>query len=271
MTIAAKDLHMAIKRGETATEFASKYAITVDELYSYIRTKMHAGSKNLIRELEKNEKLSSRSRKSKTSSYKKTEVAEVTEVAVKDDSTEKKENELKTREEQLLQLKSDEEELSSELCLLEREHEAMAEKRRSILHQAKECNEKLVKLQEVLLAEESKVEEFMAEYEKLAENMSSNTAERRTYEELLAEVRQTIENLSKVEIHINQDCTIECSKPEVFDCITTEGEEAELITLMGIPEAENYTLKQLRAIARIRVIKKYININVVCDFSTNLI
>ena len=256
MVISAKELHLAIKKGETTEDVAARHNITAEQLVEYINANMHAGASNLIRDLEKNSKIQSkksrRKPKEEVSSITETEVEVVgTIIQTEDTSTSTVINATN-----LESLRKDEAELSDELCNLEKEHEEMVDQRRKIIASAQEICMQLIVLQKSLQEEEEKVKEFMDEYTILAEKMDSNTKERREYEAVLREIRDTMEELSKIVLIIKQDGTIECNHPEILDALSPEEEATELNRLMAISAAEDYTLKQLRAIARSKLISR---------------
>ena len=253
MTITAREIHLAIKKGLTTAELAEKYDITPEDLLDYIRTRMNAGAKDLIRELQKNDK----KRRKKNEDESETSDTEVITSGIivlhDDDETETvscTQTPTLTMPGKISALKESETEFSNELMELERAHEAMAQRRRQILEKAKEINEKISKIQGQLLEAEQEIEDLALEYDVLADDMTTNTHERRGYEDLLEEIRSEIDALSNVTAVIRFDGSIECSNPEFLETLTAESESDELSKLMAMPEAEDFTLRQLKGIAK---------------------
>ncbi len=258
MTITAREVHLAIKKGQTAAEFGTKYGITGDEVLDYIRERMNAGAKDLIRELQKNEKKRRRKDESESDSPE-TETAdaqEETEDTSESDTTSDIEIVVVSTTGNLASLRQTEAEMSKELIELEKAHEAMAQTRRQILEKARETSQRVAKIQEELLEAEKMIEDLAIEYDVLAEDMATNTAERRSYEDLLDEVRGEIEVLSRVTAVVKANGNVECSNPEFMEMITPESENAELTKLMAMNEAEDFTLRQLKGIAKARLLSE---------------
>ncbi len=245
----SKEVHFAIKRGLTSNELAVKFGMTVEELYTVIREKMSAGAKELIRDLQKNDRRRKKSEEVNT-------ITEMLTVETETEVTEVTEEVAEESEDDLTRLHNDEAQLSAELIDLEKDHVQMAQRRHEILGIAKESNKRLVKIQQALLEEEGKIESLLTEYEELAIKMTSNTQERRCYEELLDEVRSEIEKLTKVSVSLKSDGSLEASKPEILDVISSEDEALELTTVMAIPEAEDFTLRQLKGVSKARILQR---------------
>lgn len=257
MTITAREIHLAIKKGQTSSELGNKYGITGDEVLEYIRERMNGGGKDLIRELQKNDK--KRRKKDESESANTQEETEDTAAEIDDcygEATSNSEVVTVSATNKLASLRETETEMSGELIELEKSHEAMALRRRQILEKAKETSQRIVEIQTELLEAEQVIENLTLEYDVLAEDMAANTTERRSYEELLDEIRDEIDVLSKVTAILKVDGTIECSNPEFLGMLTAESENAELSKLMAMPEAEDFTLRQLKGIAKAKLLRE---------------
>ena len=264
MTITAREIHLAIKKGTTTKELAEKYGITAVELLACIRERMNYGANELIRNLQKNDK------KRRKKEYSEPEMQEYESVA--EDipvTTDGEEEQVSNNNETIMvssgsnlkMLKESEAELSEELIALEKKHEEMALRRRQILEKAKATSQIVFDIQEKLLELQREIEELDIEYDTLAEEMTANTEERRSYEELLEEVRGEIEVFSQVTAILKNDGTIECSNSEFIEMIDQETEKDELAKMMENPEAEEFTLRQLKGIVKAKLLGQ-IGVNV---------
>ena len=260
-SITTKDLHMAIKRGETSTDFAKRHNLEKRQLFDYIRKITPDGANSLIKGLEKNEKVASKRTAKKAIIENEIKVEdekyeeEVIET-VNDENqvqTDSNEETVENREKQLAELRESEKELSQELCKLEILHNQFVAYRRSIIEELKGHGSKLLELQEKLLEEESTVAKLKLDYESLAEKMTSNTAERQAFEQLLTEVRQRLNALEKISILVYSNGNLDCDDKCILDI--PEQKVAENVSWMiEMPEAEEFTLKVIKTMAKVKVL-----------------
>lgn len=270
MKITVKGLHIDIKRGATVQLLMEKYGIgTPEELFEIIRRVTPGNADKFERLIKANQKKSAK----KSSQKLQTHVVEETpgEVERAENTTQLEEDAPPIEEEvvpiarltternektmSLQQLLDDQQTLSDWCVRLELEHKEMAQRRLQIVKELAKVKNVLTELQRLLKANETKVEDFLSEYNDLAIHMAQTSTEISSCKEVLEEVRQQIEEAQKVKILVYSEGVIESEDGEIP--IPAESDVAELMTtLVQRPEAEELTIKEIKTVAKVILIVK---------------
>lgn len=264
-----KDIHIAIKNGKGTQFMMERYGFSDHEaLCRAIRGLTPSGAKGFINSLEKNQKKIDKKKQSNTT----TETQTVQEPSVctnneegvfEDDSSENLNVQFSDDDEEksagtevkLEQLEADERELSYTLCKLEGEHKQIVAQRRECLQRLEKSKKALLELQRLLSEQEKNVTQTFEEYSRLATEMNVINEECNSYRELLDDVRQQIAELKKVSILFYANGDIEVVNAEI-PSISEVAIAQEFRKLISLPEAEEFTVKVLKAIAKLKVMVK---------------
>ena len=260
----AKDLHIAMKCNNPAEELMTRFGFaTREDLYDSIKVVVPQAAKEFIRKIERK----SGSKSARVSSKEKNvPLEEKVEVAVSlseihsvEATIGNEENEVvvseKSRENELQQLQNDEQELSGLLCNLESEHKAIVARRMEVTEQLRTSKAHLQKILVELEREQGNITAFYDEYNKLARRMQEISHECATYRELISDVRNRIDELKMAYIVVFADGSIEVENAEMVS-IVYEEMDAVFKDIVNRREAEDLLVKELKAIARLKVMVK---------------
>lgn len=265
----AKDIHIAIKTGKGTQYMMERYGFSdEDALYRGIRSLTSSGAKSIINSLEKNKKKIDKKKHSCTvvenqdiqvysvctnneQSVDEGDSEESLRVQLSDEDEEKSAGTEVTLE----QLEEDERELSYTLCKLEGEHKQIVAQRRECLQRLEKSKKALLELQRLLSEQEKNVTQTFEEYSRLATEMNVINEECNSYCELLDDVRQQIAELKKISILFYANGDIEVVNAEI-PSISEVAIVQEFRKLISLPEAEEFTIKVLKAIAKLKVMVK---------------
>lgn len=262
-----KDIHIAIKTGKGTQYMMERYGFLDHEaLYKAIRGLTPSGAKGFINSLEKNQKRIDKKKQSynaaETQSIQVHSVCTNNEQSVFEGDSEESLNVQLSDDEKaagaevnLEQLEADEKELSATLCRLEGEHKGKMVQRRECLKRLEKSKKALLELQRLLFEQEKNVTLTFEEYNRLAAEMNVINEECNSYRELLDDVRQQIADLKKVNILFYSNGDIEVVNAEI-PTIPELAVAEEFSNLISLPEAEEFTIKVLKAIAKLKLMVK---------------
>lgn len=264
-----KDLHIAIKKGHGVQYMMARHHFASEDLlFEAIRNLSPLGATGFISDLKKNQKqLDKKAKRNTTADVN----IQTSEDAGSEDSPEEKLNVQSSEETStgssepiddeaemgspvtIEQLEKDEQELSANLCKLEDEHKQMAAQRRDCMSRFGKAKKAMVELQRILRVQQENVTAIYDEYETLAAKMQDNNKERAAYMELLEVVRSQIAELRKVTVFVYESGVIEVENAK-FPSIDEESLNIALTELISMPDAEEFTIKKLKTIAKVRLI-----------------
>lgn len=266
--ITLKNVRVCIKRGLTAKDIVEKYGLqSEEELYSQIR-KMTYHCKSIIADIRKNEKKNVLKKKAEKGeenpkdyeeeeleiSPESEEVAEEMESEVQTVATQTLETTEANSRKTLEDLLEEEANLSQEVCALEGAHKEKIQKRRTIMDNLLEIRKESENMLENLACLREKAEQLKSEYDETATEMRGMSEEISIYKEILAELRAQIENAKKLTILVYSDGNIEIESKGVevpIFVIPVEEQNAILTSLITQPEAEGFTIRELKTLARL--------------------
>ena len=134
---------------------------------------------------------------------------------------------------------------------LESEHKVFVADRKSLVEKMTRGARTLKEMREAVQKLQQDMRDCFEQYESLADKMSKNTANSNATKELLDEIREQIAILTRPCIVVYADGKIESENldyfPEVFD-------ETVFNKLLHTDEAEVLTIRELKALARVRAI-----------------
>lgn len=266
MNMTSKDLHIAIKNGHGVQYMMERYQFEKEEnLYEAIRTITPSGAPGFINDLKKNQKKLDKKAKRNTQAKAKLQASEQHEaettstdepIVITKSSEEKEIQQHKTLEE----LQKEEQELSATLCKLEDAHKQMVAQRRDCISRFKRAKKALTELQRILLAQQDNVSAIYEEYEALDCMMQKNNKECSVNRQLLQGVRSQIEDLRKVIIFVYKNGIIEVENANI-PSISEESINIGVTELISFPNAEEFTIKELKTIAKVRLMVEAIKQN----------
>lgn len=264
----SKDLHIAIKNGFGVQYMVERYGFSDHEaLYRAIRGVAPSGAKGFINSLEKNQKRIDKKKPSsvaaETQNVQEPSVCTNNEEGVVEDDSEEElivqfyadDEKSAGAEITLEQLEADEKELSDTVCRREGEHKEIMAQRRECVQRLEKSKKALGELQRLLREQEKNVTQTVEEYHRLGTAMSVINEEVNSYRELLDEVRKQIAERKKVSILVYENGDIEVVNaeiPSISEVAITE----ESSKLVSMPEAEEFTVKVLKAIAKLKLMVK---------------
>ena len=274
----SKDIHIALKREDGISYLMERFEFSdKDVLFEAIRRVTPSGAEELIRKLEKKQKQKRSGRRDKANANAELTIEEVVlseEQPVQnfecdfyvedthedtDEKFEQDEQNLNTTLD-LEQLKAQEQELSAEVCRLEGVHKELVSKRRDLVGSLERAQKALKELRRILHEQESNVTKLYEQYNECAEEMESINQERRAYKELLEDTRKQIVNLQKITILVYQNGCIEVENAEI-PTISDAEIVSELGELIGMPEAGEITINELKTIAKLQKMVKFYETN----------
>ena len=261
-TLTSKELHIAIKNGYGVQYVMERNGFeTEDSLFEAIRTITPSGAPGFINNLKKNQKKLDRKarRNERTETSEKDEnviekafdTANVEETTNVSDDIEEQ-NDVTESPLSLEQLEQDEREMSEFVRELECEHKEMVSQRRDCMERFRQAKKALLELQRILSAQQDNVTAIYKEYEELAIQMQENCKEQEVYKELLESVRLQIAELKKVTVFVYKSGSIEVENADILN-ISEETMSLELTKLITLPDAEEFTIKELKIIAKVKL------------------
>ena len=269
--ITTRDIHFALKKRDSIDCLIKKFQfLDKEELYEAIRKITPIGADDLIRKLETRQR--SNERQGKPAKQK--DIQPVQKLTEKDNVTEKvpcqetvdEKSQLETGKHHanalasLDQMKEKERELSSSLCELESRHKSLMSIRRELVKKLEDSRKKLNEIQEMLNEQETNVTDLYGQYNECAKKMGDINQKCNVRKELLEEIRVKIKNLEKVTILIYENGTLEVENADI-PTISEEKLSFELGNLIGIPEAGEITINELKTIAKLKEMVKVYNEN----------
>ena len=277
----SRDVHFALKRngGRNAIkELMERFGFsTREELFDAIRKVSPSGSNELIRELEKKEKSSTRKKPRNASAVEirkeETQIPEPEELPT-EETHEQETEELPTAETteivveenvagnvqktpEKAHLKAQEQELSQMLCGIEVKWQEEVSTRAAILKDVAKAQKAADELTRLLKAQRGNVMTLLEHFEGCNERMRELNKEKKVCRALLDEVRAQISELEKVTILVYQNGTIEVENGDAF-LVSDEEITETLIMLVSMPQVGKITIDELKAIAKLlKMVKVY--------------
>lgn len=255
-----KDIHLAVKRADGTEYLMRRFAImTIEELEDAIRHVTPGQSEELIKKLRKKQRkftivendVIESNEPEKLSAEDNFEAYEGTETDMEHE--EKDVKEAADLSLTLEQVRQDEEELSAKLCVLEGEHKVLIAQRREYLLQLGNVRHALKKLRDEVTAKEVEVDQLYSAYEACAAAMEQLNVEKQFQQELLQETRERRAALEKVTIFVYADGNLSIENAEIPQ-IEDETLREAVNRLLILPEAEPFTVKTVKNMARLHLI-----------------
>ena len=159
-------------------------------------------------------------------------------------------NEKGNTKELLAALCHEEETLSVQVCALESEHKELAAKRHDLRGIFREADSVLAQLEEKVATQKEIVQAAYVAYQACAQAMKVNDEEQRLYKLMLEDVRDRREALERVTIFIYEDGSFSIENAKIPDVEMSVLRE-ETNRLLDMPEAESFTVKTVKNIARL--------------------
>lgn len=265
----SKDVHIAVKRDDGVSYLMRRFNFSrADELFEAIRKVTPSNAEDLIRKLEKKQRLTVKKDKlsidSRNSEEKLTEHDLVQpaqeDVLIEDaqgsvvDCIEEEKHEV-TEHLDIEQLKLQEQELSAEVCRLEGNHKDLVVKRRGLVAELEKAQKALVELRRILKEQESNVTTIYEQYNDCAKEMDKINQKRNACKSSLEAVREQILLLQKVVVLVYTNGNIEVENAEM-PTVTAEEITATLSSLICIPEAGELTINELKVVAKLQQMVK---------------
>lgn len=263
-----KDLHIALKRGSGVQYMMERHHFESEEaLFEAIQHLTPSGAPTFITNLKKNQKrLDKKTRNvavvegNKTDSEEKlteqfSEEETAYEVASEENSAIEVEGDEEDETEALMQvsleqLLADEHELSVTAMQLESAHKEK-------VAQSNELNKRLISSQKVLdelmriiKYQKENVEQLSEEYKEIHTQMLIINRDRAACIEMLDLIRAQIAELKKITILVYRNGNIEVENAKI-PSISDESFNAKFTELISYPDAEEYTIKELKTIAKV--------------------
>ena len=269
----SKDLHIAIKKGHGVQYMMERHHFGDEEsLFDAIRSVSPIGASDFINSLKKNQKKLDKKAKRNTKAEEAVSKAEISEEAsdivpeeelnvqsFEEHAVEEPEEAAVEEEESpqvtLEQLLADESELSQILCKLESDHKQMVAERLECRKGFQKSLRAMVELQRILKAQQGIVATNYQKYLELDLNMQQNNKERAEYTELIEMVRSQIEELTKITILVEENGIIGVDNAKI-PSISEESLNEGMTKLISFPDAEEFTIKQLKTIAKVRLMEE---------------
>jgi len=152
----------------------------------------------------------------------------------------------------LEELRQEEEKLSAQVCALEGEHKELAAKRRDLREIFREADAILEKLEAEVAAQREKVKDTYEAYQACAQAMKLNDEEQQLYRLMLDDVRERRTVLERVTIFVYEDGSV-CIENAELPSVEGDALREEVNRLLEMPEAESFTVKTVKNIARLRL------------------
>lgn len=168
------------------------------------------------------------------------------------------EQELSSKGDELQKLQEEELAVRQILCDLEVEHKNLVNERRKIVEKLRKAKRQLEALLKQLGEQQANIAALYDVYEACDVQMSLVNKDKESYYEIQREIKEAISNIKKVTIFVFENGSIEV---ENADEVSFDEEQVskELQMLFVKPEAEELTVKELKLIARIRVMVNAFN------------
>lgn len=265
----SKDLHIAIKNGHGVQYMMERHHFSDEEsLFEAIRGVCPIAASEFINSLKKNQKqLDKKARRNTKAEAEEVPDEEVSNIvpaeelnvqsfeeqtAENSEVTETEEDENEIPKLDLEQLQADEKELSEILRRLESDHKQMVADRVECRKGFQKSLKAMLELQRILKAQQEIVSKNYETYLALDLNMQRNNKERAEYSELIEMVRSQIAELSKITIVIEENGVIGVENARI-PSISEEALNVGMTELISFPDAEEFTIKQLKTIAKVRL------------------
>jgi len=271
----SKDLHIAIKKGHGVQYMLERHHFTDEEsLFDAIRDIAPNGATDFINGLKKNQKKLDKKAKRNTKAEGEVSEEETSEAEVSEEASDivpeeelnvqsfeeqtveapeaANEEEEETPQVTLEQLLADESELSQILCGLESDHKQMVAERVECRKGFQKSLKAMNELQRILKAQKGIVAENYNKYLELDSKMQRNNKERAEYTQLIEMVRSQIEELTKISILVEESGIIGIDNAKI-PSISEESLNEGMTKLISFPDAEEFTIKQLKTIAKVRL------------------
>ena len=265
----SKDLHIAIKNGHGVQYMMERHHFCDEEsLFEAIRGVCPIAASDFINSLKKNQKqLDKKARRNTKAGVEDVSAEESSNIGTAEElnvqsfeeqmvesceETDAEEEEKDFPEFNLEQLLTDETELSQILCGLESDHKRMVAERIECRKGFQKSLRAMQELQRILKAQQEIVAVNYQKYLELDLNMQRNNKERAEYSELIEMVRSQIAELTKITIIIEENGVIGVENAKI-PSISEESLNIGMTELISFPDAEELTIKQLRTIARVRL------------------
>ena len=270
----SKDLHIAIKKGHGVQYMMERHHFSDEEsLFDAIRGLTPSGAPDFINSLKKNQKKLDKKARRNSMAEGDTEVSdeEIPNIVPEEELNVQsfEEQTVENREESdaeehdaeeendfpqfnLEQLQADEKELSEILCGLERDHKKMVAERVECRKGFQRSLKAMFELQRILEAQQEIVATNYQKYLELDHNMRRNNKERAEYTQLIEMVRFQIEEFTKITILVEENGVIGVDNAKI-PSISDESLNEGMTKLISFPDAEEFTIKQLKTIAKVRL------------------
>lgn len=247
----SKDLHIAVKRPDGISYLMNRFQFADEEaMFIAIRRVSPEHGERFVKELLKTR----RKQKSPTATESpKSEDAWVIPIIDKEPIQTEEIKDVKEEDKsvRLEDLQKEEQELSSTLCSLEGIHKELVSKRRDIVSSFVAEKGYLIKLQKELKKHEQIVKKLYGEYDDCLARMHELNEDMRVYESLLSELRMQIESLKKVIVLVYDTGLIEVENAEI-PVVSDAAVKREFDRLISLPQAEEVTIKSVKAVAKLR-------------------
>lgn len=288
--MSSKDLHVALKNQATEEELMERYGVdSSEELYEVMSKVTPGNFEYFKKEIKKNQKNRSRKDAKKEmalDNQKEDEQIELTNFETLTDQSSEVENgkvgknmvdytavEKPTNDEpktSLNELLEAEKFLSDNCVSLEKEHNALINARREDVKTLAEIKRTLEELKRLLQVNQSKLTTVLENYNSKAEQMLRVSSEISACKEMLADTRAQIEEAKKLKISVFSDGTIECENGELES--PCEAEVSQLFsTLILLAAAEEFTIKQIKTVAKLVLMVKKIDKKYELEFDSDLV
>lgn len=248
----SKDVHIALKKNNGIEYLMKKYGFSsAEELYDGIRKISPLGAEEMIRNLEKrNHKKENRKCKVETNLVEEIPCQENLKEAETCQESQVEKNFMAMED-----LKKQEKALSEQVCNLEGMHKEMVSKRRAILEELRTAQDILKQLLTKLAEQRLRVTDIYRKYNECAEKMKQINQETNEYEEQLKNIRVKISELQKISILVYRNGNIE-AEHGLLPNFSEKSAEESFSKLVKLPEAGEFTVNELKAIANLKEIVK---------------
>lgn len=268
-----KDLHLAAKRDDGIAYLMERFGfLQQEQLFETIRKVSPSNANQFIKKLE-----------SKKKRYSKRNQTNGNVASLEEENTTRQENNTQDFEERgnqeseenlmafkpaqeaeaeqlktseiLEKLQEEEESLSGKICQIEGQHKNLVSQRHKIVTQFEMAQKALEELRRLLGEQEKNVTSLYEGYEECAVQMEVLNQERKAYRKQLDGIRKQISDLKKVTIFVYKDGSIEIESADI-PSISDEEIISEFEVLISMPEAEELTIKEIKNIAKFKLMVK---------------
>lgn len=258
-----RSLHEEIKRGLTVEEVLTKYEFASEsELIEAVKrmVQKEKGAMDLINSLRQNSKKKRRRRnpdskepqdtQSETEYEPQNEPRKFQEGGEYEDGEHEKDADADASTLSLQTLMEEEKEISALLCTLETKHKQVVAAKKQTLEELRNVKNRSERLMEEISCLQREAESLQTEYTNQVIEMRGLSGEIGATQEILMEIREKMEELRKVSIFVYDGGKIEIeggTEPEVSD----EDVSKTFTSLIGQEDADDFTIKELKSIARL--------------------